>query len=131
MPAFGTTRIVRGKPDDEPFARRVNFAFDEPVRRKLALVRLDRWPNLVIKLFAVLGGNNNAPIRELRHPVQAEAGNQFARFTAAVGRAHAPFDGDDCHELPDGLYWWQCDALSWFENTRTLNKGSVCTPNGS
>lgn len=41
------------------------------------------------------------------------------------------FPGDDCTELPDGLYTWQQKGLSWFENTKVRVKGSICTPNGS
>ena len=28
-------------------------------------------------------------------------------------------------------YWWQAEAVSWFENTAVLVKGSLCTPNGA
>lgn len=33
--------------------------------------------------------------------------------------------------LKVGIYQWQSDVLSWFENTLEICKGSLCTPNGA
>jgi len=55
---------------------------------------------------------------------------EYDRLMAAV-RIEAIRGSREFIEEPDGLYWWQQEALSWVDNISGRVKGSVCTPNGS